>query len=560
MVDGVINIWGLVAIIIFYIIIFIIGIVAGRKSKSFGKKAQTTELILAGRNIGPFVGIFTLTATWVGGGYINGTAEITLSSGLVWCQAPVGYSIALAIGGLVFAGPMRSAGYMTMLDPFQHKYGPVMAALLYIPALLGDLFWSAAILSALGSSLTVVIGLDNTLSIIVSAIIAVVYTLIGGLYSVAYTDVAQLIMILIGLFLAFPFAMHHPAVSSLEMTSSSWLGTLTKNDAGLYLDSGLQLIFGGIPWQVYFQRVLSAKTVNQAKWLSIVAGFLCVVCAVPAVMIGAIGASTNWTETAYVDVYNRTTVPSEEYKNILPLVLQYLTPPVVSFIGLGAVSAAVMSSTDSAILSMSSLFSHNVYRPLREFMCRGKKASELEVVWLMRVAVVVFGAAAAAMGIYITSIYDLFVLCSDFVYVILFPQLVCVIYLKQANMYGALTGYIIGWILRLGGGEATFNLAAFILYPWYDFENSAQRFPFKTFSMLVSFLSIVIVSLIFHVLFAREILPKKYDFFASCIPKQEEEHHEEEVENELGDPKENGLYNLGYIAEDQEKQEYNTKL
>ena len=54
--------------------------------------------MLAGRNIGMFVGIFTMTATWVGGGYINGTAEIVYSSGLIWCQAPLGYALSLALG------------------------------------------------------------------------------------------------------------------------------------------------------------------------------------------------------------------------------------------------------------------------------------------------------------------------------------------------------------------------------------------------------------------------------------------------------------------------------
>ena len=54
--------------------------------------------MLAGRNIGMFVGIFTMTATWVGGGYINGTAEIVFNDGLVWCQAPFGYALSLMLG------------------------------------------------------------------------------------------------------------------------------------------------------------------------------------------------------------------------------------------------------------------------------------------------------------------------------------------------------------------------------------------------------------------------------------------------------------------------------
>ena len=37
------------------------------------------------------IGIFTMTATWVGGGYINGSAEAVFVSGLAWCQSPIGY-------------------------------------------------------------------------------------------------------------------------------------------------------------------------------------------------------------------------------------------------------------------------------------------------------------------------------------------------------------------------------------------------------------------------------------------------------------------------------------
>lgn len=92
-------------------------------------------------------------ATWVGGGFINGSAEVVYSSGLVWCQAPVGYALSLVFGGILFARRMRREGYVTMIDPFQRKYGERMGGLLFIPALLGEIFWSAAILSALGSNI-----------------------------------------------------------------------------------------------------------------------------------------------------------------------------------------------------------------------------------------------------------------------------------------------------------------------------------------------------------------------------------------------------------------------
>lgn len=66
-----------------------------------------------------------------------------------------------------------------------------------------------------------------------------------------------------------------------------------------------------------------------------------------------------WNETEYTGPYPFT---ETETSMILPLVLQHLTPDFVSFFGLGAVSAAVMSSADSSILSASSMFARNIYK------------------------------------------------------------------------------------------------------------------------------------------------------------------------------------------------------
>ena len=59
------------------------------------------------------------------------------------------------LAGIFFAKKMREQGYVTMMDPFNHKYGVFMTMFLYIPALLGDLFWSAAILGALGKNFSI---------------------------------------------------------------------------------------------------------------------------------------------------------------------------------------------------------------------------------------------------------------------------------------------------------------------------------------------------------------------------------------------------------------------
>jgi len=85
----------------------------------------------------------------------------------------------------------------------------------------------------------------------------------------------------------------------------------------------------------------------------------------------------------------------------------------------------------------------------------------------MRVGIFGVGCLAMVMGILIDSIYELWFLCGDLVYVILFPQLVSVIYLESTNTYGSLAGYLVGIMLRLLGGENAIRLPAAIHYPGY---------------------------------------------------------------------------------------------
>ncbi|XP_030642803.1 high-affinity choline transporter 1-like [Chanos chanos] len=533
-----IHVEGLVAIVIFYLLILFVGIWAAWKNKNSGTETGTDRsesIMVGGRDIGLFVGGFTMTATWVGGGYINGTAEYVYlpGYGLAWAQAPFGYALSLVVGGLFFAKPMRSRGYVTMLDPFQQLYGKRMGGLLFIPALMGEIFWSAAILSALGATLSVIVDININMSVVISALIAIFYTLVGGLYSVAYTDVVQLFCIFLGLWISVPFALSNPAVSDIGVTAvkevfqTPWLGQINAGDTWMWMDNFCLLMLGGIPWQVYFQRVLSASSATYAQVLSFLAAFGCLVMAVPSVLIGAIGASTDWNQTTYGPI---PPMEKDESDMILPIVLQHLCPAYISFFGLGAVSAAVMSSADSSILSASSMFARNIYQ-----LAFRQSASDREIVWVMRITIFVFGALATAMALLTGTVYGLWYLSSDLVYVIIFPQLLSVLFVKGTNTYGSVAGYVFGLLLRIGGGEPYLRLPPFIYYPgWYKEAKVhhltkeveyiiVQKFPFKTVSMLASFLSNVAFSYLAKYLFESGTLSPKYDFLDAVLSKHSKE-------------------------------------
>ncbi|TVQ94981.1 MAG: sodium:solute symporter [Deltaproteobacteria bacterium] len=459
----------LIALGLLYLAVFGVGLWASRPRRD---SEGVEELLLAGRSLPLWVGLLTMTATWVGGGYISGTAEQTYQSGLLWgAQAGIGYALALVIGGLVFARVMRRHGFSTLVDPLEARFGRHAAVVLMIPAVLAEVFWSGAILVALGTSFGAVIGIDLTTAILSSASVAVAYTVFGGLRAVAYTDVLQLGLILGGLGLAVPFVITTAGgFTQLELSA----GEITALGEGLtYGDWMLVFILGGIPWNVYFQRILATPDPPTAAKTSIWAGLLCGLMAIPPLLLGLAASSIDWAalDTGGVDVVAGL---EDSPAMVLPYLLRYAVPTWVGVLGLGAVGAAVMSSVDSSILSGASLLAWNGYRRLLR-----PRATARQITRLVRVLVVLLGGIATWLALSVGSVAALWYLCGDLVYTILFPQLTLALFDKRANRTGALAGLFISVLLRLGAGEPTLGLPAFLPYPELD-----GHFPFRTVAML----------------------------------------------------------------------------
>lgn len=89
-------------------------------------------------------------------------------------------------------------------------------------------------------------------------------------------------------------------------------------------------------------------------------GLIALIMTGPSVMFGAIAKATDWEATGYGKIPGAN--GAKDTGLVLPLCLQYLTPTWVAFFGLGAISAAVMSSTDSSMLSASTMLARNVYK------------------------------------------------------------------------------------------------------------------------------------------------------------------------------------------------------
>lgn len=166
----------------------------------------------------------------------------------------------------------------------------------------------------------------------------------------------------------------------------------------------------------------------------------------------------------------------------------------------------------------------------------------MEIIWVMRVGIGVVGILSTIMALTIPSIYGLWSMCSDLVYVILFPQLLMVVHFKDyCNTYGSLAAYIIAFVVRLSGGEPLLGLPALIEYPGYVVETQTQMFPFRTMAMLMSLITLIGVSYGTQHVFLSGRLAPGYDIFRCVV------NIPEDVERVGPDPAEVSFQNLNKL-------------
>jgi high affinity choline transporter 7 len=260
-------------------------------------------------------------------------------------------------------------------------------------------------------------------------------------------------------------------------------------------DLSVMLILGGIPWNCYFQRVLACQSPVKAQWHSLLAGVLTILFTIPPLVLGLTAFSFAWPAPLQAEL-------AAEPARTLPLLLRHATPPLVALCGLAAIVGAVTSSFSASILSAAAMFSWNACKRLLR-----PDLTPHQVKAMIRITIVLFGAAAVVLALEVRSVQALWYFTSDLVFVLLFPQLVFALFDHRTNAIGSQVAFAVSLALRVGGGEPLLGLPPTVPYPelfawvlpgepasWYDAESGGMLFPYRTFAAIVGLLLIPTVS------------------------------------------------------------------
>jgi solute:Na+ symporter, SSS family len=407
------------------------------------------DYIVAGRSVPFYMSTALVFATWFGAETVLGVSATFINEGMGGIVAdPFGFSFCLVLIALFFARAFYRMNLLTIGDFYRQRYNKPVEVATSVCITLSYLGWLSAQFTALGVVFHTLSGGAITLpwGIVLGTGVVLLYTLFGGMWSVAYTDVLQSTIIIIGLlYLAFLLGgaaggFERVVSHAAEAGKFEFWPKLEARDALAFLAAFLTAALGSIPQQDVFQRTTAAKDADTAVRGCLTGGLLyfCMAFVPIYLAYAALLIDPKMVAPLLAGEQN-------ESQLILPNLILGHTPLFAQVMFFGALLSAIMSSASGALLAPSSLFTENVLRPFVRHM------GERELLLVMRLVLVIFGLAVMVFALASeASIYQMVQNAYKVTLVSAFAPLVLGIYWKRSTTAGALLAVVLGlatWVL-----------------------------------------------------------------------------------------------------------------
>ncbi|MCP1625109.1 sodium:solute symporter family protein [Pseudomonas nitroreducens] len=417
---------------------------------------NSSDYAAAGRSMSFPLVVTMVFATWFGSEAVLGIPATFLEEGFSGIiEDPFGSFGCLMLVGVVFARPLYRLNLLTIGDFFRKRFGQHVEIFTSLVIIISYMGWVAAQITALGVVFSVLSdgGITTTQGMIIGTIIVLLHTLFGGMWSVALTDFLQMIIIVCGLFYLVwligdmaggPVNVISHAASEGKFT---FLHGTSAKDIVAFLGAAVTMMFGSIPQQDVYARVMSAKTETIAKRATMT-GACCylVFCMLPIFLIYA----AQMIEPEMVKHWL-----TEDSQQILPRLILERTPLFAQIMFFGALLSAIMSSASGALLAPSVTLTENIVKHFLPNM------NDRQALLAMRCSVLAMTVATCLFALLSNaSIYEMVGNAYKVTLVAAVVPLFFGLFWKRATTQGALTAIacgLIGWVsLELGHQEGDF--------------------------------------------------------------------------------------------------------
>jgi SSS family transporter len=414
----------------YFAVVFAIGLYCLKLTR------DESDYWIAGGKLGWVLGGATLAATHASAGTFIGTIGVIHSAG--WSFAWIVLSIPAAYWFLaaVLAPRFAKTKELTLPAFLESRYGsPSVRRVSAVIILVAIVVYVQAQIVAAGLIGNIVFGISPATAMVGFTVVLLAYTALGGMLAVVYTDLVQLVVMVLGVAMALPIALQKlgglsglvTAVIAMEPDTFGWESFPPER----LLTMGLAFTLGTIATPEKLVRLYAMKdlpTIRRGVLFAFVA---------------ATGLNLVIFVIALATIVLFPALPTGDLA--MPMVARAILPPVVGALLLAAITSAIMSTVDSLMLVAGSALSHDLYGTMRP------QASERERLLVGRLGILVVGSAPVVLvlsGVGAGELVQFIVLLYTAIMgASFFAPVVVGVYWSRATKEGALAA--------MGGGIAT---------------------------------------------------------------------------------------------------------
>ncbi|BBP84372.1 sodium:solute symport protein [Pseudomonas sp. Pc102] len=428
------------------------------------RRAKTRDdYLVAGRNLGPGFYLGTMAATVLGGASTIGTVRLGYVHGIsgFWLCGAIGLGI---VGlSLFLAKPLLKLKIYTVTQVLERRYNPAARQSSAVIMLVYALMIGATSTIAIGTVMQVLFGLPFWVAILVGGGVVVLYSTIGGMWSLTLTDIVQFLIMTVGLvFLLMPMSIAdaggwNALVEKLparyfDFTAIGWDTIVT------YF---LIYFFGIFIGQDIWQRVFTARSEGVAKVAGTAAGLYCILYGLAGALIGMAA------KVLLPDLDN--------VNNAFASVVEHSLPNGIRGLVIAAALAALMSTASAGLLAASTTITQDLLPLLR-----GGRTSGNGDVHENRIATLLLGVVMLGIALVVSDVISALTVAYNLLVGGMLVPLIGAIYWKRATTAGAIASMTLGFLTVLG----------------FMFKDGLDANTPIYYSLAVGLLSFVVISLV----------------------------------------------------------------